>query len=89
MSLGVNHLRVLMSQPTDRHDKLPVPQCLAALLSPRGSATAGLLPCGMLHCNVSVRQRLDLCLFFLSRWIGALLSLGCVYLFLWLVMMPL
>lgn len=34
MSWGVNHLGVLMSQPTDRHDKLPVPQCLAPLLPP-------------------------------------------------------
>lgn len=35
MSLGVNHLRVLMSQPTDRHDGCPVRQCLAALLPSR------------------------------------------------------
>lgn len=35
MSLGVHHLRVLMSQPTDRHDECPVRQCLAALLPSR------------------------------------------------------
>lgn len=34
MSLRVNHLRVLMSQPTDRRDGCPVRQCRAPLLPP-------------------------------------------------------
>lgn len=32
MSLRVNHLRVLMSQPTDRRDGCPARHCLAPLL---------------------------------------------------------
>ena len=33
-SVRVHHLRVLTSTPTDRHEKLLVPQCLAAPLPP-------------------------------------------------------
>lgn len=72
MSLGVNHLKVLKSQPTDRDDKLPVPQCLAALLSACSSATTGLLPYGVLYCSVCgcvcVREWISA---FVSGWIGA------------------
>lgn len=71
----LNHLWLLMSQPTDRHDKLPVLQCLAALLPLWGSATIGLLPCGMLYCSVCT-----VCTY--CRWCITFLSLGWIYLFL-------
>lgn len=63
MNTGVNHFRVFMSQPADRHDKPPVPQRLLASLLPLGLATTGLFPYGIL-------KQLCVCVFVLRAISG-------------------